>query len=131
MTSIPSGQFQHGAAFFTSCPSCCAVLPWAVKQLPPSTLDLDAIQGQVKIFLPSHDLSEETSGRITLRKWAASLGPISGFGPPLPVVALFFGIGHLLALLPSVTLFYAAFLKSGDGAESSGPEPWRCTKHFS
>ena len=62
LTSILPRQFQHQAAFFTSCPNCCAALLGAVKQLPPSTPDMNAIQGQVKIFLPSHKLMEETSG---------------------------------------------------------------------
>lgn len=81
LTSVPPQHLQRDAAFFTSCPNCRAVLLWSVKQLPPSTPDLDAIQGQVKIFLSSQKLSveEELSGRNMLRKCAASLGPIHWF----------------------------------------------------
>lgn len=130
LTSVLPRQFQHHATFFTSCPNCRAALLWAVKQRPPSTPDMDAIQGQVKIFLPSHQLMEETSGRNRLRKFAASPGPSNGLGLP-PFIALFFGTGHPVGLSSQITPFCPSLLKSVGEAESSGLGSWGSTKHFS
>lgn len=116
LTSILPRQFQHQAAFFTSCPNCCAALLGAVKQLPPSTPDMNAIQGQVKIFLPSHKLMEETSGGNRLRKLAAPLGPSNGLGLS-PSIALYIETGHPFGLSSPITPFCPLFLKSVGEAE--------------
>lgn len=130
LTSILPRQFQHHAAFFTSCPNCCAALLGAVKQLPPSTPDMNAIQGQVKIFLPSQKLMEETSGGNRLRKLAAPPGPSNGLGLS-PSIALFFGTGHPFGLSSLITPFCPSFLKSVGEAESSCLGSWGSTEHSS
>ena len=94
----------------------------AVKQLPPSTPDLDAIHGQVKMFLPSHNFLE--SGRNLLKK-QHHCGPSSDFGLS-PPSALFFGAGHPVGYslnCPFLDFFFKAW------AESFGLESWRSIKH--
>lgn len=108
LTSVLPQHFQHHAASFTSCPNCCVALLGAIKQLPPSTPDMDAIQGQVKIFLPSHKVVEETSGRNRLRKSAASLGPSSGLGLS-PSIACSLELVTLVAFLSQSHPFVLPF----------------------
>lgn len=130
LTSIPPWQFLCDTAFFTSCPNCCAVLPWAVKQLPPSTPDLNAIQGQVKIFLFSQRLLEESSRRSMLGNVQRPRGPSSALGLS-GSLALFFGVGHPASSASHNHPFCASFIKCMGRAESFILESWRSRKYFS